>query len=138
VFIVMICKIVEVYIPIRKNRNIQVNATLFSKNGTRLLEFVVRAHGHSLPNGEQVNQFSHDGATPTGLTEFDLNSREPSVRWYGPYPVLRAVKGLQGNSVFCMSNTNDTIRTGILMHTFSIVSCRFYTLHTLSHTQYLF
>lgn len=127
----------KVYIPVHQDRSIETNATLFSNNGTVLLRFVVRCHGQNDANGIQFNMFSPNGVTPTGLTEFDLNSPESDPVPYGPYPVNRAVQGnktktkkekqttidfysllgLVGNSVFCISNTNSSIRTGILMHT---------------------
>ena len=39
------------------------------------------------------------GATPTGLIELDLNSPEGASveKLYGPYPVNRFVRGIQGN-----------------------------------------
>ena len=44
---------------------------------------------------------------------FDLNTPEDIVKFYGPYPVNRAVSGLEGNAKFLLPN----IRNGILMHT---------------------
>jgi len=107
----------KIYIPVHDNRSIETNATLYDANGTVLLQFVVRCHGQNDANGNQFNMFSPNGVTPTGLTTFDLNSPESDPVDYGPYPVQRAVQGLEGNSVFCMSNTNASVRTGILMHT---------------------
>lgn len=94
----------KVYIPVHQDRSIETNATLFSQNGTVLLRFVVRCHGQNDANGVQYNMFSPNGVTPTGLTEFDLNSPETDPIPYGPYPVNRAVKGLVGNSV-CRTRT---------------------------------
>ena len=48
-----------------------------------------------------------------GLTEFDLNSPEPEPQLYGPYPINRAVQGIEGNAAFLI----PLIRDGILMHT---------------------
>ncbi|RMX44929.1 hypothetical protein pdam_00020672 [Pocillopora damicornis] len=51
---------------------------------------------------------------------FDLNSPEPDPKSFGPYPVIRAVKGLKGNAAIG-KNKDDTFlsdyRSGILMHT---------------------
>jgi len=44
---------------------------------------------------------------------FDLISPENDPVDYGPYPVNRAVTGLEGNAAIVISN----IRDGILMHT---------------------
>eukprot|EP01052_Picozoa_sp_SAG31_P008979 SAG31_NODE_462_length_15340_cov_2.972968_10_plen_281_part_00 len=47
-----------------------------------------------------LNEFSSDGATPTGLTEIDLNSPESASdeRLYGPYPVNRCVSVPAGSA----------------------------------------
>eukprot|EP00462_Mataza_sp_D1_P008504 CAMPEP_0175149520 /NCGR_PEP_ID=MMETSP0087-20121206/17295_1 /TAXON_ID=136419 /ORGANISM="Unknown Unknown, Strain D1" /LENGTH=287 /DNA_ID=CAMNT_0016435233 /DNA_START=15 /DNA_END=878 /DNA_ORIENTATION=- len=112
----------KVHLKVQRNRCLQANATLFGQNGTRLFEFVVRAHGHAETGDhpwpdytcdEGLNEFTSDGNTPTGLMSFDLNSPEGDARLYGPYPVNRAVAGLQGNAALLLPH----IRNGILMHT---------------------
>ena len=40
----------------------------------------------------------------TGLVEIDLNSPEPDPTLYGPWPVNRFVRGLDGNALTRMSN----------------------------------
>jgi hypothetical protein len=57
--------------------------------------------------------FSSDGNTVTGLMQADLNSPEGEPKFYGPYPVNRAVKGLEGNAKWLVPGTRD----GILLHT---------------------
>jgi hypothetical protein len=57
--------------------------------------------------------FAADGNTVTGLMEADLNSPEDDPKAFGPYPVNRAVQGLQGNAAWLV----PTIRNGILLHT---------------------
>ncbi len=37
----------------------------------------------------------------TGLVEIDLNSPEPNPAVYGPWPVNRIVRGLEGNALLC-------------------------------------
>jgi hypothetical protein len=47
---------------------------------------------------------SRVGNTITGLVEIDLNSAEPNPAVYGPWPINRIVRGLEGNaqlSKFC-------------------------------------
>lgn len=39
------------------------------------------------------------GDTVTGLVEIDLNSPEPNPAMYGPWPVNRVVRGLDGNAL---------------------------------------
>ena len=49
---------------------------------------------------------------------FDLNSPEPYPKPYGPYPINRAVNGLEGNARFVLTGNRSTLmRNGILMHT---------------------
>mmetsp|Transcript_19452 Transcript_19452/g.47789 ORF Transcript_19452/g.47789 Transcript_19452/m.47789 type:complete len:294 (-) Transcript_19452:35-916(-) len=96
------------------------NATLYDAAGTPLLSFVARLHGKNLPDdpSRQRNMFTSDGVTPTGLMRFDLNSPEPYPRSYGPYPVNRAVDGVDGNAAFILTGNRTTmLRTGILLHT---------------------
>ena len=78
----------KISVPVHRNRSIETNATLYDANNTALMSFVVRAHGHDFANDPAVwpeysdtvglNQFSNDGATPTGVMLCDLNSPEPS------------------------------------------------------------
>ena len=107
-----------------RNRSVETTATLLDANNTKLLDFRVRTHGHDVdasgrpisgrawpdfhdvgcPGGRDVqgciglNQFSTDGATPTGLSEIDLNSPEDSAELYGPYLVQRFVRARSGNA----------------------------------------
>ena len=113
----------KLHVLVNKNRSKESNATLFDENNTVLFEFQIRAHGHSntKPNATWpdytddvgINQLSSSGNTPTGLMSFDLNSPEDILKFYGPYPVNRAVAGLDGNAQFLLPN----IRNGILLHT---------------------
>ena len=113
----------KLHVIVNKNRSIESNATLYDENNNNLFEFKVRAHGHSSTNPNAtwpdytndlgINQLSSSGNTPTGLMSFDLNSPEDVRKLYGPYPVNRAVAGLDGNALFLLPN----IRNGILLHT---------------------
>jgi hypothetical protein len=109
----------KVWIPVARDRTIEShNATLFDKYGNVLLKFTARLHGKNHADGSQLNQFTSNGVTPTGLFEFDLNSPEPDPVPYGPYPVNRATRGLLGNAALVITNDNTTtLRSGILMHT---------------------
>jgi len=44
----------------------------------------------------------------TGLVEIDLNSPEPDPTLYGPWPVNRFVRGLDGNALTRKSKFCDT------------------------------
>jgi hypothetical protein len=104
----------KVYVPVYKNRSIETTATLFAGNGTILLNFTARTQGQvNNDTGIALNELCDSGSTPTGLMSFDLNSPEPDPISYGPYPVNRAVQGLEGNAAMVISY----IRDGILMHT---------------------
>ena len=114
----------KLYLPVHNNRSIETTATLFDKDNTELLRFTARAHGHrndgssaawpDFGNGDfGLNQFTSNGMTVTGIIEIDLNSPEPSPDLYGPWPVNRFVRGLEGNALFLLPN----IRDGILLHT---------------------
>jgi hypothetical protein len=102
-------------------------------DGAILFEFRARLHGAiskpapPWPNfnnsGSGLNEFSGDGATPTGLTELDLNSPEDDPAAFGPYPVNRAVVGLEGNSRLLITGTSDAPRNGILVHTGNWTCC---------------
>jgi Putative peptidoglycan binding domain len=111
------------------NRSIETIADFISTNGTILKSYPVRGKGHEVGNFPQnfpywnssgigLNEFSSDGATPTGLAEFDLNSPESDPIAFGPFPVNRVVRGLKGNVAWTVTNVaSTTIRDGILHHT---------------------
>eukprot|EP00052_Salpingoeca_macrocollata_P000518 m.20667 g.20667 ORF g.20667 m.20667 type:complete len:293 (+) comp10599_c0_seq1:58-936(+) len=113
----------KVLISVHANRSIEVPARLFAGNGTLLYTFTVRTHGADLnkdcpwPCFDNIdpgrNEFSSDGNTPTGLTEFDLNTPEDEPKFFGPYPVNRAVQGLEGNAKWLIPSP----RNGLLLHT---------------------
>lgn len=113
----------KVHLPVHRNRSIETTATLYDAHNNVLYTFTARAHGNNyldedtpwpnFNNSIGLNEFSPRGATPTGLSEFDLNSPEDIPRLYGPYPVNRMVQGLEGNAAFLVPN----IRDGILLHT---------------------
>jgi hypothetical protein len=109
------------------NRSVEATAYLIAGNGSYLFNFTVRVHGaesYPAPNWPSWNstdsglsEFASDGATPTGLCEFDLNSPESNTSEFCPYPINRAVRGLQGNWQILMTNDVTTLRDGILLHT---------------------
>jgi len=103
----------KMHIQVYKNRSIETNGTLYAGNGTVLRVFTTRTQGQPDVTGLPMNQFCPSGCTPTGLMTFDLNSPENDPVDYGPYPVNRAVQGIQGNAAIVISD----IRDGILMHT---------------------
>jgi len=114
----------KLYIPVHTDRSIETEGTLFDKDGNVLLKFKAHAHGYrddciSRPwpdfgDGDiGCNQFTSNGATVTGLMEVDLNSPETNATLYGPYPINRFVRGLDGNAQFLL----PYIRDGILLHT---------------------
>ena len=101
-------------VPVHANRSIETTATLYAANGTVLHTFTTRTHGQDDPaTGLQLNALASNGATPTGLMTFDLNTPEPDPKDYGPYDVNRAPDGLKGNAAFILGG----IRNGILLHT---------------------
>jgi len=102
----------KLWVPVQRNRSIEVTATLFAANGTVLRQFTVRAQGQP-----HRNQFCSLGDTPTGYGYFDLNSPEPDPKSFGPYPVNRVAWGLEGNQQLLLADDANTIRNGILMHT---------------------
>lgn len=110
----------KIIIPVYKDRNIETEGTLLNANNEVLYKFRVRAHGALDKSGKAINQFTTNGNTPTGLIKCDLNTKEPNEKSFGPYPVIRAVKGIKGNAGIGM-NRNDTFlsdyRSGILIHT---------------------
>jgi hypothetical protein len=72
----------------------------------------------SWSSGPGLNELSDGGNTPTGLSEFDLNTPEGNATLYGRYPVNRLVRGLKGNAAWLVTNVAaTTVRDGILMHT---------------------
>jgi hypothetical protein len=109
------------------NRSVEAVATLVAANGSALFAFTVRLHGaESSPappwpsynsSDSGLSQFAADGATPTGLAEFDLNSPESNASEFGPYPINRATNGLRGNWAVVSWNSASTLRSGILLHT---------------------
>jgi len=104
----------KMHIQVYSNRSIETQGVLYAGNGSVLHVFTVRTQGQNdNTTGLPMNQFCGDGGTPTGLMTFDLNSPENDPVDYGPYPVNRAVQGLQGNAAIVISD----IRDGILMHT---------------------
>jgi len=103
----------KVHVPVHRNRSIETQATLYDANMRVLHTFTARSHGQNLADGTAMNMLCGSGNTPTGLMTFDLNSPEPDPVSYGPYPVNRAVQGLEGNAKFLISD----IRDGILLHT---------------------
>jgi len=127
-------------VPLRKDRTIEVNATLHrcgaseqgeAAHGEVLHTFLLRARGGT-KNGVMLNQLTSNGDTPTGLSSIDLNTEfKPQWRWkrsFGVYPVLRLVKGLKGNAAIGrdgVTGNDDTAesflndyRYGILVHSF--------------------
>ena len=100
------------HIPVHTNRSIETYATLYDKDNNKLLTFRARTHGYrdddtspvwpDFGTGDVgVNQFVDDGNTVTGLIEMDLNTPEPNPTVYGPWPVNRFVRGLDGNAAVC-------------------------------------
>lgn len=88
----------KIMVPVHSNRSIETEAQLLDADDTVLFTFPVRAHGHDvLPNGQPdsrpwpdydndnggLNMFSSSGATPTGLSQADLNSPEDDPKLYG-------------------------------------------------------
>ena len=109
----------KLYVPVHRDRTKETIAILLDAKAEPVYKFKVRAHGATNKDGTAVNQLTRNGNTPTGLATFDLNSKEPSKKSFGPYPVVRVVKGLEGNSA--IGYGDDTLlsnyRSGILLHT---------------------
>jgi len=114
----------KLHVPVHANRSIETVSTLYDKNNNVLLTFTTRTHGHrddgssaawpDFGNGDYgLNQFTSSGATTTGLIEVDLNTPEPDPDLYGPWNIVRFVRGVEGNAKFLQPN----IRDGILLHT---------------------
>ena len=106
------------HIPVHSNRSVETISTLYDAENGVLLEFKTRQHGYR-DDGSQaawpdfgdgdvgLNQFSSGGNTVTGLVEVDLNSPEDNPQVYGPWPVNRIVRGLDGNALTCKSHWNS-------------------------------
>jgi len=114
----------KVHVPVHRNRSVETIATIYDRNMTALRKFIARARGQSDSQGRALNQLTGSGETPTGLMSFDLNSPEDDPKSFGPFPVNRAVQGLQGNAAIHWQINATTvgylisdIRDGILMHT---------------------
>ena len=114
----------KIVIPVYKNRSIETAATLYDKDNNVLLTFTARAHGHrddgssaawpDFGNGDiGLSQFAGSGDTVTGLIAIDLITPEPDSQLYGPWPVNRFVRGIDGNAKLLLPH----IRDGILIHT---------------------
>ena len=88
----------KIIVPVHANRSIESTAQLLDADNKLLFSFPARAHGHDvLPNGQPddrpwpdydnenagLNEFSPDGATPTGLSQVDLNSPEDDPKLFG-------------------------------------------------------
>ena len=100
----------KVVIPVYKDRYKETYATLWTHNSiaaqynltgptdpqtgtlTLLHTFKVHTHGQLA-----LNYLSPSGSTPTGMSEFDLNTPEPEPKLYGPFDVNRFTTGLAGN-----------------------------------------
>ena len=118
----------KLLIPVHQNRSIETNASFLDANNRLLFQFRVRTKGYvadgcgtklhepwpSFNNsGDGLNMFTSCGMTPTGLHEVDLNSPEDEPKFYGPWPVIRFVRGLEGNAKLLVPGD----RNGILLHT---------------------
>jgi hypothetical protein len=128
----------KISISVFANRSLETSGTLYDAYNTILLTFPVRTHGHrndgsqaawpDMGNGDVgLNQFTSNGATVSGLIEVDLNTPEPDPALYGPWPVTRLVRGLQGNAAFLL----PTIRDGQLIHTGNWTSGGWTPAHTM-------
>jgi len=110
----------KIHIPAYTNRSVETYATLFDKDNNVLLKFKTRQHGHRDDGSSAAwpdygdgdigyTEYGSNGNTVTGLMEIDLNSPEPDPTSYGPWPVNRFVRGLDGNALtrkhLCLSST---------------------------------
>eukprot|EP00112_Aurelia_sp_Birch-Aquarium-sp1_P025520 Seg852.3 transcript_id=Seg852.3/GoldUCD/mRNA.D3Y31 product="hypothetical protein" protein_id=Seg852.3/GoldUCD/D3Y31 len=104
----------KLLVPVYRDRTIETTATLLDKNSQPVYKFQIRLHGRT-----PLNQLTRNGNTPTGLATFDLNSKEPNPKSFGPYPVVRIVKGIKGNLAIGYQNKTflSDFRSGILLHT---------------------
>jgi hypothetical protein len=100
------------HIPVHRNRSVETISTLYDAQGNEMLKFRTRTHGYRDDGSEGAwpdfgngdvgqNEFCDNGNTVTGLVEMDLNSPEPYPDVYGPWPVNRFVRGLDGNAKLC-------------------------------------
>ena len=116
----------KIWIPVHNNRSLETKAILYDKDNNVMLKFSARTHGHrddgssapwpdfgTTPGDYGCNQFTSSCATVTGIAEVDLNSPEPDPDLYGPWPINRIVRGLDGNAKLMLPN----IRDGLLIHT---------------------
>lgn len=113
----------KITMPVYTNRSVETMATLYDAVGNKVMSFRARSHGHrddgssgpwpDFSNDIGCNQFTSNCATVTGVIEIDLNSPEPDPDLYGPWPVNRLVRGLEGNAQWLLPN----IRDGLLIHT---------------------
>lgn len=103
----------KIFVPVYTNRSVEGAATLYDAYNNIIMTFPVRTHGHidETYTGDYgdvgLNQFTSNGNTITGLVELDLNSPEPDPALYGPWPVNRIVRGLEGNSKFMLPYIRD-------------------------------
>ncbi len=96
----------KILVPVHANRSIETTATLLDQHGAVLMTFPARAHGIDvLPDGQPdprpwpdydsdnggLNQFSSSGATPTGLSQADLNTPEDDPKSFGCVAVVSDV-----------------------------------------------
>ena len=89
-----------------QNRSLETRAALYDANNTLLHQFRIRTHGWDnatanppwpyFSNTIGLNMFTSNGNTPTGLAGADLNSPEPDIAEYGPFPINRMINGLEG------------------------------------------
>ena len=116
----------KMYAPVHRNRSIETTGILYDGAGNVLYKFPIRSRGWTGRLGQELNQLTTNGDSPTGLVTFDLNSKQPDPKAFGPYPCLRCVKGLKGNVAIGKDNVTgidgpDTFlsnyRSGILVHT---------------------
>jgi len=131
----------KIVIPVYENRSIETSPTLYDAYNNVLLTFPARTHGHrnfvssaawpDFGNGDYgLNQFTSNGNTITGIVEMDLNSPEPDPAEYGPWPVNRIVRGLEGNAAFLL----PYIRDGQLIHTGNWTSGGWTPSHTMPNS----
>jgi len=118
----------NVHVPLYRNRSIETMATLYKCDSKPVVlhKFIIRARGGT-KNGQPLNQLTSNGDTPTGLSTIDLNTKFPDNgklrQMFGPYPILRIVKGVLGNVAIGKDDMEpkDTFlnnyRFGILVHT---------------------
>ena len=111
----------KIFIPVYTNRSVESSATLYDAYNNVVMTFPARTHGHidETYTGNYgdvgLNQFTTNGNTITGLVELDLNSPEPDPELYGPWPVNRIVRGLDGNAKFMLPYIRDgQVSCGVL------------------------